>query len=192
MTNVKEQLNRMYVGFVCVYWSNGQTKLGTAKQKSIQQIKSFANTIDKSGPVAAKIQSDVQQISRAVSRQIMTDKSSEMVLDKKQSAQYRAFGEKQIAAAKQALGVNMARGNMTLSNAAQKSHATKSTLIAQIRDMQNKSRTQDMITKQNAPQYRAHKTNVPGKGAKPAVTLQKLDQQKWLQMFAYNRYQKTA
>ncbi|MBP5794630.1 MAG: hypothetical protein J6W41_01270 [Alphaproteobacteria bacterium] len=198
MTDVKIYVQRMYVGFVYVHWAERKNiKLGTAKQKSIQQIKSFSNTLDKSNPIAGEIKSNVQQMSRDVARQIMTDKSSEMTLDAGKLPQYRAFGERQVAAAKSALGVQMARGNVAQANAGQnnavqKSHTTKRHTISQVRDTQNKSRTQDMLAKQNAPQYRAHKTNVPAQGAKPATTLQKLDQKKLLQMFAYNKYQKAA
>lgn len=198
MTDVKIYVQRMYVGFVYVHWAERENiKLGTAKQKSIQQIKSFSNTLDKSNPIAGEIKSNVQQMSRDVARQIMTDKSSEMTLDAAKLPQYRAFGEQQVAAAKSALGAQMARGNVTQANAGQnnavqKSHTTKRPTISQVRDTQNKSRTQDMLAKQNAPQYHAHKTNVPAQGAKPATTLQKLDQKKLLQMFAYNKYQKAA
>lgn len=211
MTDVKIYVQRMYVGFVYVHWSERENiKLGTAKQKSIQQIKSFANTLDKSNPVAGDIKSSVQQISRDASRQIMTDTSSEMTLDAAKLPQYRTFGERQVAAAKAALGAQMARGNMAqksampkkpeiAKNAQQRPGASarpmgiaKRPSIAQVRDTQNASRTQDMLAKQNAPQYRAHKTNVPAQGAKPATTLQKLDQKKLLQMFAYNKYQKAA
>ncbi len=211
MTDVKIYVQHMYVGFVYVHWSERENiKLGTAKQKSIQQIKSFANTLDKSNPVAGDIKSSVQQISRDASRQIMTDTSSEMTLDAAKLPQYRAFGERQVAAAKAALGAQMARGNVAqksampkkpeiAKNASQRPGAAarpmgiaKRPSIAQVRDTQNASRTQDMLAKQNAPQYRAHKTNVPAQGAKPATTLQKLDQKKLLQMFAYNKYQKAA
>ena len=216
MTDVKIQINRMYVGFVYVHWSErANVKLGTAKHKSIQQIKSFANTLDKSNPMSAEINASAQQISRDVARQIMTDASSEMTLDAAKLPQYRAFGEQQVAAAKQALGAQMARGNMTQANVTQKTampekleiakvasqrpgsaarpaEIAKHPSVAQIRDMQNKSRTQDMLAKQNASQYRATKTNVPEKAVKPAATLQKLDQKKLLQMFAYNKYQKAA
>ena len=205
MTDVKIQINRMYVGFVYVHWSErANVKLGTAKHKSIQQIKSFANTLDKSNPMSAEINASAQQISRDVARQIMTDASSEMTLDAAKLPQYRAFGEQQVAAAKAALGAQMARGNMAQANVAQKTVSqrpgsvtrpagiAKHPSVAQIRDMQNKSRTQDMLAKQNASQYRATKTNVPEKGVKPAATLQKLDQKKLLQMFAYNKYQKAA
>ncbi len=216
MTDVKIQINRMYVGFVYVHWSErANVKLGTAKHKSIQQIKSFTNTLDKSNPMSAEINASAQQISRDVARQIMTDASSEMTLDAAKLPQYRAFGEQQVAAAKAALGAQMARGNMTQANMAQKTATpekpeiakpasqrpgsaarpagiAKRPSVAQIRDMQNKSRTQDMLAKQNASQYRATKTNVPEKGVKPAATLQKLDQKKLLQMFAYNKYQKAA
>lgn len=216
MTDVKIQINRMYVGFVYVHWSErANVKLGTAKHKSIQQIKSFANTLDKSNPMSAEINASAQQISRDVARQIMTDASSEMTLDAAKLPQYRAFGEQQVAAAKAALGAQMARGNMAQANVAQKTATpekleiakpasqrlgsaarpagiAKRPSVAQIRDMQNKSRTQDMLAKQNASQYRATKTNIPEKGVKPAATLQKLDQKKLLQMFAYNKYQKAA
>lgn len=211
MTDVKIYVQRMYVGFVYVHWSERENiKLGTAKQKSIQQIKSFANTLDKSNPVAGDIKSSVQQISRDASRQIMTDTSSEMTLDAAKLPQYRAFGERQVAAAKSALGAQMARGNMAQKSAMPKKPEiakpasqrpgaaarpmgiAKHPSIAQVRDTQNASRTQDMLAKQNAPQYRAHKTNVSAQGAKPATTLQKLDQKKLLQMFAYNKYQKAA
>ena len=214
MTDVKIYVQRMYVGFVYVHWSERENiKLGTAKQKSIQQIKSFANTLDKSNPVAGDIKSSVQQISRDASRQIMTDTSSEMTLDAAKLPQYRAFGERQVAAAKSALGAQMARGNVAQKSAMPKKpeiaknaqqrpanvsqqtrpmRIAKRPSIAQVRDTQNASRTQDMLAKQNAPQYRAHKTNVPAQGAKPATTLQKLDQKKLLQRFAYNKYQKAA
>lgn len=200
MTDVKIQINRMYVGFVYVHWSErANVKLGTAKHKSIQQIKSFANTLDKSNPMSAEINASAQQISRDVARQIMTDASSEMTLDAAKLPQYRAFGEQQVAAAKAALGAQMARGNMAqktasqrLGSAARLAGIAKRPSVVQIRDMQNKSRTQDMLAKQNASQYRATKTNVPEKGVKPAATLQKLDQKKLLQMFAYNKYQKAA
>ena len=211
MTDVKIQINRMYVGFVYVHWSErANVKLGTAKHKSIQQIKSFANTLDKSNPMSAEINASAQQISRDVAHQIMTDASSEMTLDAAQLPQYRAFGEQQVAAAKAALGAQMAQANMAQKTATSKKPEIAKTAsqrpgsaarptgiakhhsVAQIRDMQNQSRTQDMLAKQNASQYRATKTNVQEKGLRPAATLQKLDQKKLLQMFAYNKYQKAA
>lgn len=211
MTDVKIQINRMYVGFVYVHWSErANVKLGTAKHKSIQQIKSFANTLDKSNPMSAEINASAQQISRDVARQIMTDASSEMTLDAAKLPQYRAFGEQQVAAAKVALGAQMAQANMAQKtatpkkpeiakpasqrpgSAARPTGIAKHHSVAQIRDMQNQSRTQDMLAKQNASQYRATKTNVQEKGLRPAATLQKLDQKKLLQMFAYNKYQKAA
>ena len=171
MTDVKIQINRMYVGFVYVHWSErANVKLGTAKHKSIQQIKSFANTLDKSNPMSAEINASAQQISRDVARQIMTDASSEMTLDAAKLAQKTA--------------------SQRPGSVARPAGIAKHSSVAQIRDMQNKSRAQDMLAKQNASQYRATKTNVPEKGLRPAATLQKLDQ--LLQMFAYNKYQKAA
>ena len=104
MTNVKQQLHNMYIGFVYINWANKEnTQLGTAKQKALQQMKTFAQTIENKSPVAHEIQSNVNDMSRIISRQIMTDKSSEFVLDKKQAGQYRAFGERQVTQSKQML-----------------------------------------------------------------------------------------
>ena len=95
MMNVKQHLDNMYIGLVFTYWSKDSTKMGTAKQKALQQMQSFAQTIDAQNPVAHEIKSQVAILSKSVSKQIMTDKSSEMILNKKQTAQdaapYRAL-----------------------------------------------------------------------------------------------------
>ena len=58
--------------------------------------------------------------------------------------------------------------------------------------MQKQSSDQNIQARKIGAQYRATNTNAPEQGAKPAVTLQKLDQKKLLEMFAYNKYQKVA
>lgn len=214
MTNIQKTLNRMYVGFVYVHWSDGEnTKLGTAKQKSIQQMKSFAETLDKSNPMTNTVKANIQKMSQDVSRQIMTDKSSEMVLDKKHSQEYKKLGEKQVAESKQELMQEMARVKQVQrpqqnlqtqqlqrprapQNSEQKQRlqfrANQNQSVAKIKDMQKQSNDQNMQARKVGAPYRATNTNAPEKGSQQVATLHKLDQKKLLEMFAYKRYQKTA
>lgn len=181
--NVKQQLHNMYIGLVFTYWSNENSQLGTAKQKSLQQMQSYSQTLDKKNPVTKEISSGVNEMVRAVSKQIMTDKSSTMVLDKSQAQQYKAFGEKQVAASKEQLNAVIERGKQSNS---------RDVTLAKIKENKEKSEKQDKITKQKAPQYRPLKSNVAENGGKPAMTLVKLDQQKLLQILAQRKYQNAA
>ena len=181
-TSVEINVKQMYVGFVCIYWSQDKMTLGRAKQKSLEQMRTYSNTIDKSNPVSNDVKSNVQNLSKSVSKQIMTSPSSEKVLDKKQSQKYRAFGEHQVATAKRALDAELNRG------VAQRNQNQN---VAQIKNAAQKSTEQNMLARQKSMQYKPTKTNVAEKPAQ-ATTLQRLDQKKLLEMFAYNKYQKAA
>ena len=179
-TSVEINVKQMYVGFVCVYWSQDKMTLGRAKQKSLEQMRAYSNTIDKSNPVSNDVKSDVQNLSKSVSKQIMTSPSSEKVLDKKQSQKYRAFGEHQVATAKRALDAELNRGVVQ-----------RNQNVAQIKNAAQKSQEQNMLARQKSMQYKPTKTNVAEKPTQP-TTLQRLDRDKLLEMFAYNKYQKAA
>ena len=163
MTQTKQYLHNMYVGFVFVNWSNDNTKLGTAKQKALTQMQSFAKTIDKNNLKVRDVNGQIDEMSRSVSKQIMTDKSSEMVLDKKLAPQYRSFGERQIAQSKKAL-----------------------TDI-----LQRTQKRQDAMVKKDAMQYRALKTNVPAKAPKP-IAEQKLDRDTMMRILMQRQMQNAA
>lgn len=183
MTNVKQQLHNMYVGLVCVNWANRDgTKLGTAKQKALQQMQSFAKTVDKKNPMAKEISANVDQMSKSVSKQIMTDKSSELTLDKHQAAEYKSFGERQVQQSKQAL-TKAIQNTKTFENRNVERDKREA--------FQRATQKQDMLAKQKAPQYRASQTNVPAKGVKP-VAPQKMDQQTMIRIMMYQRFQNAA
>ena len=182
--NIKQHLHNMYIGLVCVHWADKENvKMGTAKQKSLQQMQSYSQTLDKKNPVAQEITAHVNNMVRSVSKQIMIDTSSEMVLDKESAPKYKKFGEQQIALSKKQLNAMIERG--------QKS-GTRDITFAKIKETKEKSEKQDMLAKQKAPQYRPSTTNVAEKGKKPAMTLQKLDQQELLKFLAQQQYQKAA
>ena len=150
MKNVKQQLHSMYVGLVFTYWSKEGTSLGTAKQKALQQMQSFSKTIDKKNPVAQQIAQNVNEMTRNVSKQIMTDRSSNIVLDKKQAPQYEAFGKRQVEQSKKTLNDIVKRAEK---------FAPKH-LSREYVDMKEKATAfQDMMKKKNASQYRATNTN---------------------------------
>jgi hypothetical protein len=179
MTVIKQQLHCMYIGLVFTYWSGNNVKMGTAKQKALQQMQSFSQTIDKKNPVAQNITNQVNEMSRTVSKQIMTDASSEMVLDRKQAQQYKSFGERQVAASNKALQDIIKQGNQI-------------TTTEQIKKAKEKSQEQDMLNKQKAVQYRQTKTNVAEKGPKPLMSMEKLNQQKILQILTQQHWQNAA
>jgi len=132
MTNTKQQINNMYIGLVFTYWAEKDTKLGTAKQKALMQMQSFSKTIDEKNPISREVLNNVRQMTASVSKQIMTDKSSEMVLDKSHAPQYKDFGMNQVTKSKQVLN--------QMIKSAQKDFS--------------------MEVKQNAAQYRPSNTNV--------------------------------
>jgi len=182
--NVKQQLNSMYVGFVFVYWGDDEKscQLGTAKQKSLQQMQSFAKTIDKKNPVFDKIKSSVDEMARSVSKQIMTDKSSDMVLDNKQKQQYKQFGQNQVATSKKNLQSIIEREHNPVHN----------NTLARQKEAVEKSKQQDMVAKRNAMQYRPTKTNEVSMGAKPSVTIERMDQRTLLQLLKERKMQNAA
>ena len=170
MTNTREQLSNMYAGLVCIHWAKDNTKMGTAKQKALMQMQSFSKTVDAKNPVARTIRSEINEMTKSVSKQIMTNKSSEMVLDKKQAAQYKSFGERQVADSKKALNNMIANANKSMGLEVSRDWIEKSREL---------SKKQDMASKKNAPQYRALNTNVAAKAPK---NVQQIDQQKLLQI----------
>ena len=95
---IKQHLHKMYVGLVFANWANGENvKLGTAKQKALEQLTAFAKTMEKDkqkNAVAFEIAQQVAELKKFVSKQIMGSASSELVLDKKVMPAYKAFGEK--------------------------------------------------------------------------------------------------
>lgn len=182
--NVKQQLNSMYVGFVFVYWGDDEKscQLGTAKQKSLQQMQSFAKTIDKKNPVFDEIKSSVDEMTQSVSKQIMTDKSSNMVLDEKQKPQYREFGQKQVATNKKNLQSIIER----------EQNAVASNTVARQKEAIEQSKQQDMLAKRNAMQYRPTKTNEVSMDAKPSATIERMDQRTLLQLLKERKMQNAA
>lgn len=182
MTNTRQQLHKMYVGLVYVYWSDENVKLGTAKHKSLQQMQSFSKTVDKQNPISREISNDVNKMRQAVSRQIMTDKSSDLVLDKKQAAQYKEFGERQVQSSKQELSKAIEQ--------AQKSGKTF-TDRNKIDAMEQASKQQSVAMKQKAAQYRASKTNAPEKAPRP-VAPHKLDQETLMRILQYQKTRNAA
>lgn len=106
-----QNLANMYRGLVCINWSNTQdTKLGTAKYKALGQMQSYTETINKKNPMAERIATRVKSMSQSVSKQIMTEKSSEAVLTKDKAPQIKEFGEKLFNENKKALDELIARG----------------------------------------------------------------------------------
>lgn len=105
-----QNLANMYRGLVCINWANKDTKLGTAKYKALEQMQSYAQTLDKKNPIAAKIDTQVKSMSRSVSKQIMTDKSSEIVLPQDKAPKTKEFGEKLFNENKKMLDELIARG----------------------------------------------------------------------------------
>ena len=110
-SNLDQHLAEMYRGLVCINWANAQgTKLGTAKYKALEQMQSYAQTLDKKNPIAARIDTQVKSMSRSVSKQIMTDKSSETILPQEKAQKTKEFGEKLFNENKKALDELIARG----------------------------------------------------------------------------------
>ena len=182
MKSVKQQLHNMYVGLVFTYWSKEGTSLGTAKQKALQQMQSFSKTIDKKNPVAQQIAQNVNDMTRNVSKQIMTDKSSNIVLDKKQAPQYEAFGKRQVEQSKKTL-------NDIVKHA--EKFAPRNASREQLQEMEDASKFQDMHAKKNASQYRANNTNESKNAPKPTAP-HKMDQQTFMRIILYQRYQNAA
>ena len=166
MTNVKQQMHNMYVGLVFTYWSGNGVKLGTAKQKALQQMQSFAKTIDKNSTVSREINNVSATMSKSVSKQIMMDKSSEMLVDKAQAPKYKKFGENLVAQSKQSLNDMIKRAQKSLQI---------DTPRKQMQAIEKASGKQAVSMQQNAAQYRASKTNVPANAPKP-LAQHKLDQ----------------
>lgn len=108
-----QNLANMYRGLVCINWVNKDTKLGTAKYKALEQMQSYAQTLDKKNPIAARIDAQVKSMSRSVSKQIMTDKSSETVLPQEKAQKTKEFGEKSFNENKKMLDELIARSQKT-------------------------------------------------------------------------------
>lgn len=182
--NVKQQLNSMYVGFVFVYWGNDEKscQLGTAKQKSLQQMQSFAKTVDNKKSISSRIKSYVDEMTQSVSKQIMTDESSNMVLDDKQKSQYKQFGQKQVATSKKNLQSIIER----------EQNSVPGNTVARQKEAVEKSKQQDMLAKRNAMQYRPTKTNEVSMDAKPSVKPEKLDQRTVIQLLWGQKMQNAA
>lgn len=106
---IKQQIGMMYNGLVLANWANAGTKLGTAKYKALEQLESFAKTLQQTGKTdgakSATIANDnnnavVNEVARIVSilkkkisEQIMTSKSSEQILSPKLAQKYKMHGE---------------------------------------------------------------------------------------------------
>lgn len=95
---IKQNLHKMYVGLVFANWASREnTKLGTAKQKALEQIESFVKTMSddkQKNAVAYEIAQQFAQLKKFASKQIMQSSTSELTLDKDVLSPYRAFGEK--------------------------------------------------------------------------------------------------
>ncbi len=169
---LNQNLVEMYRGLVFINWANGtDTKLGAAKYKALVQMQTYAKTIDKNNPVADNINLQMQNMSKSVSKQIMTEKSSNAVLEKSRAPKYKEFGEQLFNHNKKMLDEIIGRG--------QKS-ANMNKARAKLDLIKNASGRQDMSMKQNAPQYRATKTNVAQNAPKP-LTPHKLSQNEIMQ-----------
>jgi len=182
MQNMKLHLHNMYIGLVCTYWAQHDTKMGTAKQKALQQMQSFSKTIDEKNPMSREITNRVSEMSRDVSKQIMTDKSSELVLDEKLSKQYKSFGERQIAQSKERL-------NNMIQRAKKSAHLDMTP--EQIKAKEAAIKEQDVRAKQNAAPYRALQTNAPKNAPKP-VAPQKLTHEMMIHLFMQQRLREAA
>ena len=182
MKNLKQQLHNMYVGLVFTHWSKEGTSLGTAKQKALQQMQNYSKTLDKNNPVAQQITANVNEMTRDISKQIMTNKSSNMVLDKNQASQYREFGKQQIEQSKKSLNDLVQRA---------KKFAPRNASREQLQEMEDVSKLQDMHAKKNASQYCANNTNESKNAPKPTAP-QKMDQQIFMRIMLYQRYQNAA
>ncbi len=95
---IKQNLHKMYVGLVFANWASCEnTKLGTAKQKALEQIESFVKTMSddkQKNAVAYEIAQQFAQLKKFASKQIMQSSTSELTLDKDVLSPYKAFGEK--------------------------------------------------------------------------------------------------
>ena len=182
MTNLQQHLNNMYIGLVFTYWSDSNTKMGTAKHKALQQMQSFSQTIDKNNSMSDMVKKQIGEMSRSVSKQIMTDKSSEFVLDKMFAPQYRAFGEQQVANSKKAL-------NAMIEHA--KESARPNITRGRLEELHYASEKQDMFAKRKAPQYRPLNTNVPAKAPIPKPQ-QKMVQETLIRILSQQNWQNAA
>ena len=95
---IKQNLHKMYIGLVFANWASREnTKLGTAKQKALEQIESFVKTMSdekQKNAVAYEIAQQFAQLKKFASKQIMQSSTSELTLDKDVLSPYKAFGEK--------------------------------------------------------------------------------------------------
>ena len=94
---LKSKLHLMYMGLVLANWAQPNTKLGTAKLKALEQMETFAKTLGhykKNSAVAHEVTQMVAKLKKAVSEQIMKDKTSEIKLPQKFANGYKVMGEK--------------------------------------------------------------------------------------------------
>ena len=181
---LNKNLVEMYRGLVFINWANSKdTKLGTAKHRALVQMQTYAKTIDKNNPVADNVNLQVQNMTKSVSKQIITDQSSELVLQQDKAPKYKEFGERLVNDSKSVLDKIMGRGQKSANmNKARE----KLDLIQKATDKQ------DMSMKQKAPQYRALKTNVAVQAPKPLTPQHKLTQNEIMQYLWKQRKQNAA
>jgi hypothetical protein len=145
-------------------------------------MQSFSKTIDEKNPMAQEITNRVAKMSQSVSKQIMTDKSSEMVLDEKLAKKYKSFGERQVEQSKERL-------NNMIQRAKKSAHLDMTP--EQIKAKEAATKEQDMHAKRNADPYRALQTNAPKNAPRP-VAPQKLTQEMMIQLFMQQRLRGAA
>lgn len=98
---MQQNLMMMYMGLVFRNWADGKgTKLGTAKQKALQQLDSYAKAFQQNKENNnAKVKELTQQIAmlkKSVSKQIMESKDSEFVMDEKKKPKFLLRGEQMV------------------------------------------------------------------------------------------------
>lgn len=96
--NIKTQIELMYKGLTLVNWAKHGTKLGTAKLKALEQVETFAKTLDdnkkqnNNNAVVAEISRTVAELKKKISKQIMESKTSEMTVPEKLAEKYKEHG----------------------------------------------------------------------------------------------------
>ncbi len=96
--NIKTQIELMYKGLTLVNWAKRGTKLGTAKLKALEQVETFAQTLDdnkkqnNNNAVVAEISRTVAELKKKISKQIMESKTSEMTVPEKLAEKYKEHG----------------------------------------------------------------------------------------------------
>lgn len=118
---IKQQIDLMYKGLVLTNWAKTGTKLGTAKFKALEQLETFAKTLqgtvktpgnnlanqhtnqNNNNAVVNEVARAVSILKKKISEQIMKSKSSEQVLSPTLAPKYKPHGEKLAQTAMQEL-----------------------------------------------------------------------------------------